>query len=98
MSIATELAARRETVGEHILRLLGASIGSALIAVVPVLREITYAVWSIFDAIARDSLAASSLGGLESFVIVTMPYLLVGSILLSLGYSAVIAVESRIRS
>lgn len=75
------------------LRFLGASIVAAMIAVVPILREITYAVWSIFDAIARDSLAASSLGGLESFVISSMPYLFVGSVLLWIGYSAVFAVE-----
>ena len=79
--------------GEHILRLLGASIVGTMIAVVPILREITYAVWSIFDAIARDSLAASSLGGLEGFVISSMPYLFVGAVLLSIGYSTVFTVE-----
>ena len=81
------------TMSVLILRMAGAGIVAALIAFVPLLQPITHAVWMLFDLVARDALAASNVGWLEGFVISSMPYLFVGSVLLSIGYSAVFAVE-----
>ena len=75
------------------LRWAGAGVVAALIAFVPPLQPITRAVWMLFDLVARDALAASNVGWLEGFVISSMPYLFVGSVLLWIGYSAVFAVE-----
>ena len=75
------------------LRLAGAGIVAALIAFVPPLSLIVQVVWTIFHVIAADTLAATNTGGLEGFVISSMPHLFVGSVLLSIGYSTVFAAE-----
>ena len=75
------------------LRLAGAGVVAALIAFVPPLQPITHVVWMLFNLVARDAIAASNVGWLEGFVVSSMPYLFVGSVLLSIGYSTVFAAE-----
>ena len=84
------------TMSVLILRMAGAGIVAALIAFVPPLSLIVQVIWTIFHVIAADTLAATNTGGLEGFVISSMPHLFVGSVLLSIGYTVVAAVESHI--
>ena len=86
------------TIAQAWWRTVGAIAFGALILFVPPFSLIVQAFWSLFDAVARDTLAASDAGLLEGFVISSMPYVVVGLGLLCLGYTAVIAIESRIRS
>ncbi len=84
--------------GVLVLRMVGAVVVAALIAFVPPLSLIVQVIWTLFHVVAGDAVAVADPGMLESVVILSVPYVFVVSVLLSIGYTIVAAVERHIVS